>query len=156
MITINIPGRSPLQLEHLVCDVNGTLAFDGHLIPGVRKRLKRLRRKIAVHLVTADTHGKQGILDDQLGLQAIRIHSGNEAAQKSGYVRRLGPRSVVAIGQGANDVSLLKAAGLGICVLSSEGTCTRAVLAADILTGNILAALDLLENPKRISATLRK
>lgn len=31
MIEINIPGGSTLQLDHLVCDVNGTLAVDGQV-----------------------------------------------------------------------------------------------------------------------------
>lgn len=35
MIEINIPGRAAYQLEHLVCDVNGTLALDGVLLDGV-------------------------------------------------------------------------------------------------------------------------
>ena len=29
MIELNIPGRGIVRLEHLVCDVNGTLAIDG-------------------------------------------------------------------------------------------------------------------------------
>ncbi|MCJ7724477.1 MAG: hypothetical protein MUP03_10130, partial [Anaerolineales bacterium] len=32
MIELNIPGRGELRLQHLVSDVNGTLAVDGELI----------------------------------------------------------------------------------------------------------------------------
>lgn len=31
MIELNIPGRGRVQLHHLVCDVNGTLALDALL-----------------------------------------------------------------------------------------------------------------------------
>ena len=35
MIEISIPGNETLQLRHLICDYNGTLALDGELIEGV-------------------------------------------------------------------------------------------------------------------------
>ncbi len=139
-----------------MCDVNGTLAIDGNLIEGLRTPLKHLRSKLQIHLITADTHGKQDLIDEQLGLQAIRIKPGREAEQKSRYIRRLDPKTVVAIGQGANDVLMMITAALGICILSDEGTCADTLLAADIFTRDILDAFALLENPTRISATLRK
>ena len=51
---------------------------------------------------------------------------------------------------------MLKAAGLGICVMSPEGVAPETLLACDILVPNILAAFDLLDTPMRIVATLRK
>jgi soluble P-type ATPase len=63
---------------------------------------------------------------------------------------------VVAIGQGANDAAMLEAAVIGIGILSQEGIAQRALLAADILVPNIFAALELLDKPLRIVATLRK
>ncbi len=145
-----------MNLQHLVCDVNGTLAIDGNLIPSVHASLKRLQSKLDIHLVTADTHGKQDIIDHSLGLRSIRIKPGREAGQKARFIRSLDPRTVVAIGQGANDVLMLKTAALGICVLSDEGTCVAALSSADILVKDIHNALQLLENPNRISATLRQ
>ena len=55
MIELNIPGKGLIQLEHLVCDVNGTLAVDGQLIDGVANRLIELQDRMTVHLVTT-TH----------------------------------------------------------------------------------------------------
>ena len=43
------------------------------------------------------------------------------------YVRRLGAETVVAIGQGANDAEMLKAAALGICVMSVEGAAVESL-----------------------------
>jgi P-type E1-E2 ATPase len=156
MIELNIPGRKSLQLEHLVCDVNGTLAIDGQLLEGLAGLLSSLRDRLTLHLLTADTHGRQEIIDHQLNLHAVRIRPGDEAAQKASYIHALGAEQVVAIGQGANDADMLKAAGLGICVLSIEGTAVETLLSADLVVSNIFDALHLIENPLRIVATLRK
>jgi P-type E1-E2 ATPase len=156
VIEINIPGRGNLQLLHLVTDVNGTLAVDGQLIEGVAQRIEALKDRLTIHLLTADTHGKQAIMDRQLGLIAVRIQPGNESEQKADYVRRLGAESVVALGQGANDAGMLKEAALGICVLSIEGTAGETLLSADLVTPDINTALDLLEKLLRIVASLRK
>jgi P-type E1-E2 ATPase len=155
MIELNIPGRGLIQLQHLVCDVNGTLAVDGQLPEGLVRALTALRDRLTLHLLTADTHGKQYIIDQQLNLRAVHIQPGREAEQKADYVRQLGAASVVAIGQGANDAGMLKAAALGICVFSAEGTAVETLLAADLVVANIFEALELLEKPLRIVATLR-
>jgi P-type E1-E2 ATPase len=156
MIELNIPGRGLIQLQHLVCDVNGTLAVDGLLLDGVKQRLSVLRDRLSLHLLTADTHGKQNTINQQLNLTAIRILPGNEDEQKAQYVQQLGAETVVAIGQGANDAGMLQAAGLGICILSVEGTDVKTLMAADLVAGNIIEALEMLEKPLRIVATLRK
>ncbi len=71
------------------------------------------------------------------------------------FVQRLGADAVAAIGQGANDAGMLQTAALGICVLSLEGAAVEALLAADLVTPDIFAALDLFEKPMRIIASLR-
>ncbi len=156
MIELDIPGRARLQLQHLVLDVNGTLAVDGELLDGIAKRISSLRDRLEVHLLTADTHGRQAAIAHQLNLQAERIGPGNEAAKKMEFIQRLGAETVVAIGQGANDAGMLDAAALGICVLSPEGTAVEALLAADLVMPDIFAAFDLFERPLRIVASLRK
>ena len=156
MIELTIPGRGVYELEHLVMDVNGTLAIDGQLMDGVAEKIASLRDKLTIHLLTADTHGKQTVIDQQLGLTAVRIAPGGESLQKAEYVRRLDSEKVIAIGQGANDAEMLEIARLGICVMSAEGSAKETLLAADLVVPNIIHALDLLEKPQRIVATLRK
>jgi P-type E1-E2 ATPase len=109
-----------------------------------------------VHLLTADTHGQQAVIDQQLNLIATRLAPGNEQMQKRLFVDRLGAGNVVAIGQGANDAAMLKAATLGICVLSAEGAAAETMAASDIIVPDIFAALELLDKPLRIVASLRK
>jgi P-type E1-E2 ATPase len=145
-----------LRLQHLVTDVNGTLAVDGMLIEGVAEKIHALKQHLTIHLLTADTHGRQTAIDHLLGLTAIRIQPGNEAEQKTAYVRRLGAERVAALGQGANDAGMLKTAALGLCILSPEGTAVETLLAADLLLTDIHAALALFEHPLRIRASLRK
>jgi soluble P-type ATPase len=156
MLEMNIPGRGSLHIHHLVSDVNGTLAVDGVLLEGLARKIVLLRDRLTVHLLTADTHGGQALIDRQLNLQAVRIQPGDEARQKADYVRSLGAEGVIALGQGANDAEMLKAAGLGICVLSREGTAVEAMLAADIVMPDVFSAFELLEKPLRIVADLRK
>ena len=156
MIELTIPGRGPLRILHLVTDVNGTLAVDGILIDGLSKRITSIRDRLEIHMLTADTHGRQVFIDEQLNLKATRVQPGNEAETKAEFVRSLGADTVVAIGQGANDAEMLKAAALGICVMSQEGVAVKTLVSADIIVPDIFTALDLLEKPVRIVASLRQ
>ena len=156
MIKFNIPGLGDYSLEHLVMDVNGTLAVDGQLIEGVTEKIASLRSQLTIHLLTADTHGRQTIIDQQLGLTAVRITPGGETSQKAEYIRRLGGEKVAAIGQGANDAEMLAAAQLGICVMSVEGAARETLLAADLIAPTFISALEMLEKPMRIAASLRR
>jgi len=72
MIELNISGRGTIRLKYLVCDVNGTLAIDGGLIEGLAYTLKTLRDRLALHVLTADTHGRQGLIDQQLIVASLR------------------------------------------------------------------------------------
>jgi len=156
MIKFAIPGRGDYEIEHLVMDVNGTLATDGKLLDGVAEKISSLRGELTIHLLTADTHGRQSAIDQQLNLTAVRILPGGETRQKAEYVRGLGCEKVIAIGQGANDAEMLEAAQFGICVMSLEGVAKETLFAADLIAPDILSALELLEKPLRMTASLRK
>ncbi|MBT3337448.1 MAG: HAD family hydrolase [Anaerolineae bacterium] len=156
MIELTIPGRGTLRIEHLVTDVNGTLAVDGQLIEGIARQILALRDRLQIHMLTADTHGKQAEIDRQLNLTATRIQKGNEAQQKADFVQSLGADKVIAIGQGANDAAMLKAAAIGIAVMSVEGLAIETLNAADLLLPDTLTALTLFDNPIRLIASLRK
>ncbi len=57
MIDIAIPGFGHLALRHLVLDFNGTIAFDGVLLPEVVERIIGLSMQLDVHVLTANTTG---------------------------------------------------------------------------------------------------
>lgn len=162
MIEIDIPAAETLRLEHLVLDVNGTLALDGYLLPDVAGRLAALQAQMQIHLLTADTHGRQRDIDRHLGLAATTIvppaspdSGATQLMAKARFVEELGAQNVAAIGNGNNDAGMIRAAALGIAVLGPEGLATQALSAADLLCANINDALDLLLHPDRLRATLR-
>ncbi len=156
MIELDIPGRGVIQLQHLVCDVNGTLAKDGRLLEKIAKPLVGLKDRLSVHLITADTYGRQDSIDTLLAIKAVRLTGPDQAAQKAEFVRTLGADKVVALGNGANDALMLKEAAIGIAVLGDEGLAVEALMAADIFMHSALDALNLLEFPTRLVATLRR
>ena len=156
MIEIKVPGRSTYRVEHLVLDVNGTIVAKGELIEGVAQRLAELSRSVEVHMVTADTRGRQREIDAQLGITATRIQPGDEAGQKAAFVRSLGSEGVCAIGNGAIDAEMLREAELAIVVLGEEGLAVEALNAADVVVPHIISALGLLLHPLRLVATLRR
>jgi soluble P-type ATPase len=51
---------------------------------------------------------------------------------------------------------MIEEAGLGICVISKEGTAVETMQKADVVVSNILDALDFLLKPLRHKATLGK
>jgi soluble P-type ATPase len=155
MIEIQVPGRGTYRLEHLVLDVNGTIAVQGQLIAGVAPRLAELRRLLKVHMLTADTRGRQQAIDMQLEMEAVRIQPEDEVMQKAFFVQELGSETVCAIGNGANDAGMLRTAQLAIAVLGEEGLAVETLSAAAVVVPHVNTALDLLLNPLRLVATLR-
>jgi P-type E1-E2 ATPase len=156
MIELNVPGLGTLTLEHMVLDLNGTISLDGQVLPGVAERVAELSSQLTVHLLSADTRGLAADTARQLGVHLERVTPGHEGAQKQQFVERLGRQKVVTVGNGANDRQMLEAAALGIAVLGSEGLAVASLSAADLVAGSIQDALDLLINPQRLLATLRR
>jgi len=154
VIRLDIPGRGVLGLEHLVLDLNGTIALDGEVLAGVPEQLAALSENLTVFMVTADTQGRASAIAKQLGVRLVLVTPGEEAEQKLAMVERLGAERVVAIGNGANDARMLRAAALGIAVLGPEGLAVEAWQAADVAATRH-DALDLLVHPRRLVATLR-
>ncbi len=158
MLKLDIPGwDGPLEIEHLVLDVNGTIALDGSLIPGLDEAVGALRSTgLHVVAITADTHGTASALRERTGIELKVIEPGQERAHKRAYVEWLGARRVAAVGNGANDAGMLAAAAVGICVIGPEGAAGGAVSSADVVVNGIADALDLLRTPARLVATLRR
>ena len=156
MITVDIPGYRIFRLHHLVLDVNGTIAKDGMLIEEAATLLEKIRPSLDIHLVTADTHGRQEAINKELDIQAVIIPQENQVQAKLDYIERLGLETVVAMGNGANDAAMLEHAALGIAVIGPEGAATETMFKAKIVTFDIQSALELLLYPKRLMATLRR
>ncbi|MEI7431200.1 MAG: ATPase P [Betaproteobacteria bacterium] len=155
MISIDIPGFAQLELAHLVLDYNGTVALDGVLLPGIADKLFMLASDLEIHVITADTFGFVKTQMEGLPIKLCIIPVELQAEAKFHYVTHLGCNAVVAIGNGRNDHKMLKASALGIALIQQEGGASSSIAAADIVSTSVLDALELLQNPKRLLATLR-
>lgn len=151
-LQVVVPGAGQLSARHLVLDFNGTLAEAGVLRASVARRLAKLTRQFEVTVLTADTFGTAAASLRGLAVAVSTIRTGRD---KETFVRRRSREGVVAIGNGANDMRMLKAAALGIAVLGPEGMDPRLIAAARIVVRRIEDALDLLADSRRIVATLR-
>jgi soluble P-type ATPase len=156
VIRIDIPGSGLIEIEHFVTDFSGTLSEDGALLPGVREKLNELAGNVRVHVLTSDTFGKARKELEGITCTVHILDGDDHVGQKEQYIVGLGAKRVVALGNGNNDVLMLKAAGIGIAVCLREGCSAEAIRAAKILVSSPLDAVELLLHPKRLVATLRR
>jgi len=151
-LRLKVPGTGILQARRLLLDLNGTVAEGGRIRPGVPPRLRRLARRMAIAVLTADTFGTAARALRSLPVELRRVRSGRDKARLCrGWARD----GVVAVGNGRNDVSMVREAALGIAVLGPEGMAAGLWRSADVVVARVEDALDLLLDPRRLVATLR-
>jgi len=153
---IEIPPDRKLDIKHIVCDYNGTIAKDGIVKPEVAQLFQRLSENYMLHVITADTFGS---VTQQLEQSPVNIHilsSHDHTREKADYILSLGLQQCAVLGNGNNDTLMLQTAALGIAIMGEEGCARETFLAADLLFGDISEALSLFIHPGRLIATLRK
>jgi len=151
-VILELPGAVPVTLTDVVLDFSGTLALDGTLLPGVAERLAAVAARLRITVLTADTFGTAAEALKGLPLNVKVLATGTEKAR---YVSRLGAGHVVAIGNGRNDVEMLRVATIAIAVIGPEGAAGELVRVADVVVRDISEALELVLHPLRLKATLR-
>jgi soluble P-type ATPase len=156
VILITIPGKGDYTIEHLILDLNGTISLDGRIIEGVRDRLEKLSQKLDITVVTADTNKNAARVLGDLPVTICTIKESGENDQKLGVVLEKGKDGTVSMGNGHNDVSMLRESRLGICVLGGEGASPEAMAVSNLVVPTINDALDLLLKPHRLRASLRR
>ena len=154
MITIDIPGRDTIQVEHVVLDYNGTIAKDGVLLPEIRQRLQQLKGMANIYILTADTYGTVAAQCKTMEAEVRTFPQERAAQRKAEIVRKLGGNTFCA-GNGYNDIAMFQEASLAVGIIDREGMCAALALHADILVTSAQDALDLLLKPDRLRATLR-
>jgi soluble P-type ATPase len=156
MIELSIPGfNDSLQLHHLLLDFNGTLAVDGKLIKGVKKKLIDLSQRLQIHILTGDTYGTARHQLKNTPFKIVLLPALKQQREKEKYIAKLPAGSVISIGNGRNDKLMLKLSAIGIIVIERECASVETMQEADIMCTDIHAALDLIGNPLRLKATLR-
>ena len=153
MLEIDIPGRGTFGIRHVVCDYNGTIADDGHLIEGVASRIREIAEFAEVSVLTADTFGTVRAECDDLPVDVFARD--DASARKASIVRELGAEGCVCIGNGFNDIAMFGEAALSIAIMGKEGACGKLLTCADVVVTNVLDAFDLLLRTNRLRATLR-
>jgi P-type E1-E2 ATPase len=155
-LELKIPGRGTVKLTKIVFDLNGTLTVDGKLHEKTLSLLKKVADILEVFILTADTLGSAR----QIGLESnihLRVVSGeNTSAAKVNFLELSGPAETMAVGNGANDVGMLKKAEIGIAVLGPEGCALEALRAAELVVNDIDDALLMVLKPQRLLASLRR
>lgn len=154
MLTIQIPGREEMTLNHLILDYNGTIAQDGDVIDSIRTRLETLSKDLSICVITADTHGTAARKCAGLPLQVLTFPTTEVGRIKAEEARKL-TGGVACIGNGYNDIPMSDVCALSICVIGREGCCGALLGHVDVVVTSIEDALDLLLKPGRLRATLR-
>jgi soluble P-type ATPase len=150
-----IPNGSPLELDTLILDLNGTISVRGKIVKGVKERLGRLAKMgYRIILFTGDTRGDAAALAESLGIEWRKADDG---VAKLSAKHALGSEcKCVVIGNGLIDLPLMKSSKLGIVTLQAEGVHMKTLAAADIMVPSIVDALEMLLEPSILAATLRR
>jgi len=156
MISIERPGKGNLEIEFILIDFEGALAFDRRVHPKAKDKINLLSKRTKIYILTK---GEKEVVEEILRRVKAEIFyftEGETSQRKLALLRQLGATRTVAIGNGVDDAPMLEEAGLGICVIGKEGTSVEALKKADVVVSNILDALDFLLKPLRQKATLSK
>lgn len=156
MVVIEIPGKGIVQIKNLLLDLNGTIAADGVIAPKIKTMINTLSQKLRIFILSADTQGNLEESTKGIKGQVIRIPARNSSKGKKKFLQHVEPSKTAVIGNGYNDLFILKEARIGIVVMGKEGVSVRALLNADMVVKDISDALDLFVYPLRIKATLRR
>lgn len=157
-IAIDIPGFGRRDVKVVVSDYTGTHSRGGSVRPGVRKRLRKLAKRVDLHIITADLFGTaekelKGIAKPHF------LRTGRHDVEKATYVSRFELVHVAAFGNGNNDRLMLKAVkeggGLAVAVDNGEGCAIDTLRNAHLFIVGAANAIDLLLDPMRSKATLR-
>jgi len=150
----NIPGTGSIEIGTIILDLNGTVTVNGRIVRGLKRRLKRLKKKgIRVIILSGDTRGNASRVADRLGIELIKAATQDE---KEKAVLKLDPSTCASIGNGLIDAKTIECVQLGIVTMQSEGVHVQTLQAADIVVPSVIDALDLFIHEKRLVATLRK
>ena len=156
MLNLNIPGCKKFKVEKIVFDLNGTIACDGSLIDGVKERINSLADEFKIYILTADTFGTVREMVDGLAIEVAIIEEEDGTGYKRDFIRNIGSDETIAIGNGNNDRLMVKEAAIGIALIGNEGAALDTILNSDLVISDIYDVFDILEEPARLIASLRK
>ncbi|NBG88607.1 hypothetical protein [Isachenkonia alkalipeptolytica] len=157
-IDVKVPWGEKYTINHVVFDLNGTLANNGEIAKTTEKLLKALAQKAKIYVLTADTHNTAGKLKEEIGdfCEIIVLQSSDHSEEKARFVHTLGYRETVTLGNGGNDVKMVQEGILSFGIIAGEGAYAPLLTKVDIVVHNIDHAIEMLIHPRKIVATIRK
>ena len=156
MISIERPGQDNLEIEFILIDFAGTLASDRRVHPKAKDKINLLSKRTKIYILTVEEKERVEVVLKKVKAEIVYLTEGESSQKKLDLLRQLGPARTVAIGNGVDDVPMIEEAGLGVCVLSKEGTSSEAMKKADVVFMNIVDTFDFLLKPIRQKASLGK
>jgi soluble P-type ATPase len=154
MISILRPGLESLEIDFILVDFDGTLASDGRIHPKAKDKLNLLAKRTTIYILAKGEKERVEEVLRKVKAEVVYVPEGEASPAKRDLLHRLGEGRSVAIGNGAEDASMIEGAGLGICILCKEGTAGSTLAKADLVFTSILDALDFLLKPLRQKGTL--
>jgi soluble P-type ATPase len=157
MKKFNIPHFGLFEIRNIIFDINGTLQFNGKISNKLVEKFRELKQHYNLYLISSDTRGNLNELAKQLDTKYVRINTADQtdAEAKNKELLKLGKENTAAIGNGNNDMLMLKNAALGILIIGSEGASSKSLMNADVIFTNPIDAINFLLDEKAIIATLR-
>jgi len=154
MIILQRPGRTPLEIEFILLNFEGTLATDRRIHPKAKDKLNLLSKRTNIYILTKGEQEAIREILKKVKAEVVYFKEGEVSQGKLDLLRQLGAAKTVAIGNRVDDVPMIEEAGLGICIIGVEGTSGEAITKADVVFTDILHALDFLLKPMRHEAAL--
>ncbi len=154
MIHIQRPGQEPLEIDFILIGFEGTLASDRRVHPKAKDKINLLSRRSKIYILTKEEKERIEEVLRKVNAEIIYLTEGESSQKKSDLVRQLGATRAVTVGNGGDDVPMMKEAAFGLCVIGKEGASSEALKNADVVFTDILDALDFLLKPLRQKATL--
>ncbi len=154
MIRIERPGQSPLEIEFILLDFEGTLSTDRRVHPKAKDKINLLSKRTSIYVLTMQ---QKEVIEERLrkvNAEIIYLIQGDASRTKLDLVRQLGPSRCAAIGNAMSDTALMHEAGFAIHVIGQEGSSAQALKYADVIFSDILDALDFMLKPLRQKSTL--
>lgn len=93
---------------------------------------------------------------DGTGVHVKVVSKENGSIDKKDLIESLNPKKTIALGNGSNDALMLKMSGISIAVLGNEGLSLEALGNSDLVIKNINDFFEMMKEPKKLIATLRK
>ena len=156
MILLQRPGQDPLEIEFIMLNFEGTLATAQRVHPKAKDKINLLSKRARIFIFTTGEKESVSAVLRNVKAEVVYLREGEASRGKLDLLQQLEPRRAVAIGSGMSDIEMIQNSGLGIGVMSREGTLSDVIGKADLVFMTVIDALDFLLKPLRQKETLGK